>query len=220
MAYAAKINGAWVALVGAFTLDGVSYPANWLDTASPQARASRGIAVIQPAGPVPASKRIARTIISDVGGQPQFVNVLEDIPLTDLKAAIVNAIDGARDERMQSDFTYDFGQTAALADDGASEPAGPRALQMRFDPDQRNWQALQSQAVVAVISSAPDTLMPLRAGDNRNVQTTAAQVLAVTTAMFLRNASILFFAAGLKAQVRAAADATAALAIDTSVGWP
>jgi hypothetical protein len=95
---------------------------------------------------------------------------------------LCSAVDAERDRRAALDFSYDFGETAAFDDDGQGIAAGIRQLQMR-EADRANWQALQGAALTAVVSGQPDLVMPMRAEDNWNIQTTATQVLQVLAAM-------------------------------------
>jgi len=129
---------------------------------------------------------------------------------------ICRQIDAERDRRTALDFAYDFGTTPAEDDSGAQIAAGKRLLQMRPD-DQRNWQALQGAALTAAVSGAPDTTLPMRAEDNWNIQTTAAQVLEVLAAMTAHASALLFHGGALKSQVRAAEDPAA---VDWMTGWP
>jgi len=129
---------------------------------------------------------------------------------------ICRQIDAERDRRTALDFAYDFGATPAVDDGGAQIAAGERLLQMRPE-DQRNWQALQGAALTAIVSGAPDTTLPMRAEDNWNIQTTAAQVLQVLAAMTAHGADLLFHGGALKSQVRAADDPAS---VDWMTGWP
>ncbi|WP_392353046.1 hypothetical protein V8F63_09845 [Brevundimonas sp. LF-1] len=129
---------------------------------------------------------------------------------------ICRQIDAERDRRTALDFAYDFGATPAVDDSGAQIAAGERLLQMRPE-DQRNWQALQGAALTAIVSGAPDTTLPLRAEDNWNIQTTAAQVLQVLAAMTAHASAMLFHGGALKSQVRAADDPAS---VDWTTGWP
>ena len=129
---------------------------------------------------------------------------------------ICRQIDAERDRRTALDFAYDFGATPALDDSGAQIEAGQRLLQMRPE-DQRNWQTLQGAALTAIVSGAQDTTLPMRAEDNWNIQTTAAQVLQVLAAMTAHASALLFHGGALKSQVRAAADPTS---VDWMTGWP
>ncbi|WP_313105285.1 hypothetical protein [Brevundimonas sp.] len=124
-------------------------------------------------------------------------------------------IDAERDRRTAQDFAHDFGATLALDDTGAEIEAGVRLMQMRPE-DQRNWQALQGAALTAVVSGAPTTILPMRAEDNWNIQTTALQVLAVLSAMTAKGADLLFHGGALKSQQRAAYP----VVIDRMAGWP
>lgn len=67
------------------------------------------------------------------------------------------------------------------------------------------------------MSGAPDTVLPMRAEDNWNIQTTAAQVLQVLAAMTAHASALLFHGGSLKSQVRAAADP---VSVDWMTGWP
>ena len=198
---------------------GFQHAPNWAELYSPQKRTGIGLRQIGEPGPPPYGKRIASLVLQVIDSQPVRVAVLEDIPVVELQAAKVAQVDAERDRRQQLDFAYDFGATVAIDDFGTEIAAGVRSLQMRTEPDQRNWMALQGQATAAVLQGSPETVMPMRAEDNWNVQTTAAQVLQATAAMVARNAQLLFFGAALKSQIRAAETAAAIAAIDITAGW-
>ena len=161
------------------------------------------------------------------GADLQYLGYEEDSPpplatptLSDVQAAKLDAIDFHRDMLQQVDFAYDFGITEAIDDSGTVVPAGVRLLQMRRNPDQTNWQALQSQAMLAVMTGNSGLIMPMRAEDNWNVQTTAMDVLTVTSAMFQRNAALLFVGGAMKTAVRAMTEVADVEAFDETVGWP
>lgn len=215
-----KPNGEQLPVTYVDKLQTFNFAANWLEDSSDEDKAYWGVGTYTAVGDPPSGQRSLGKVLVDDNGSPKEVHQLEDIPLEERKAAMLTAADARRDECQQSDFTYDFGEIEALDDAGQSIPAGERALQMRYDPDQRNWQALQSQAVLAVMAGQGTTVMPMRAEDNWNVQTTASDVLAATTAMFLRNAAILFHGGALKSQIRAAGSGSALDAINITTGWP
>lgn len=219
MPYAVRIDGTWTQEATPIRIGDVVYTAG-LAGMSPQERAEVGAVWYEPAGPAPNGQTVVSTYLTDQGGAPVEKNVLEPIPLEARKAAMVTAIDAERDRRQQLDMTYDFGEVVAIDDDAGESPAGAKALQMRFDPDQRNWLGLQSQALAAVITGQGGMTMPMRAEDNYNVQTTAMQVLGATAALFARNAAILFHGGSLKTQVRNAPNGAALDAINISIGWP
>lgn len=129
--------------------------------------------------------------------------------------ALCALIDAERDRRTAEDFAHDFGETLALDDTGAEIAAGVRLLQMRAE-DQRNWQALQGAALTAVVSGVPNTILPMRAEDNWNIQTTALQVLQVLAAMTEKGSRLLFHSGALKSQQRLAYP----VIIDRMEGWP
>lgn len=136
--------------------------------------------------------------------------------LEQAKARLCAAVDAERDRRTALDFVHDFGTIPALNGAGEEIEAGVRHLQMR-DADRARWQALQGAALTAIVSGQPDALMPMRAEDNWNIQTTATQVLSVLAAMTAHGAALLFFGASLKDAVRAAADPET---VDIASGWP
>lgn len=159
--------------------------------------------------------RAALTIWSD-DERAAFGIIRTEVPLpVPTVEELCALIDAERDRRQALDFAYDFGETLALDDTGAEIAAGVRLLQMRPE-DQRNWQALQGAALTAVVSGAPNTILPMRAEDNWNIQTTALQVLAVLSAMTAKGAELLFHGGALKSQQRAAYP----VIIDRTAGWP
>jgi len=219
--YAFILGGSCIEVAGAFVSPhtGQQYATDWLDKASAEDRAGISLLAVTEALPAPVGRRIVSTSLKPISGVPTEVHVLEDVPLDERKTTLLQAVDAERDRLQQLDFTYAFGELIAVDDAGQPIAAGDRKLQMR-PADQLNWQALQSQAVVAVMAGQGGVLMPMRAEDNWNVQTTAADVLTVTSAMFMRNAGLLFFGGALKSQVRAAMTAAELDAINISIGWP
>lgn len=155
------------------------------------------------------------TIMSAEDREALGVTWVEPEPVAPTVEELCALIDAERDRRTAEDFAYDFGDTLALDDTGAEIAAGVRQLQMRPE-DQRNWQALQGAALTAVVSGAPETILPMRAEDNWNIQTTALQVLAVLSAMTAKGAELLFHGGALKSQQRAAYP----VVIDRMAGWP
>lgn len=131
-------------------------------------------------------------------------------------ASLCAAVDAERDRRLALDFTYDFGETPAVDDGGVEIEAGERHLQMR-ESDRANWQALQGAALTAIVSGQPDTVLPMRAEDNWNIQTTATQVLQVLAAMTAHGAALLFHGGALKSAIRTAEDPAS---VDILTGWP
>lgn len=126
------------------------------------------------------------------------------------------AVDAERDRRLALDFDYDFGTITALDDQGATIEAGVRSLQMRPE-DRSNWQTALGVAHTAALSGAPGTIIPLRAEDNWNIQTTAAQVMATMAAMAAHGSALLFAGGAIKSAIRAAEDPAS---IDITTGWP
>lgn len=139
-------------------------------------------------------------------------------PLTpeEVVARLCMAVDAERDRRLALDFTYDFGETQAVDDSGAEIEAGERRLQMG-PLDRSNWQTLQGAALTAVTSGQPATVLPMRAEDNWNIRTTAAQVLQVLAAMTAHGSALLFHGGALKTAIRTAEDPSS---IDIMAGWP
>lgn len=144
---------------------------------------------------------------------------VEPSPIGPRQAQLVAAIDAERDRRQREDLAFDFGETVALDDLGDPQPAGERLLQMG-ERNQRDWIALHSAAVAAVVAGQGETVMPIRAEDNWNIQTTALQLLEVGQAMLARNSAILFHGGALKTAVRAAVSHAELDAIDLAEGWP
>lgn len=219
MPYAISNAGVWDKATTPLRVGDSIYPSG-IEGMSPEERAAVGVVWYEPAGPAPNGQVVVGTHLADQGGAPVEKNILQPIPLEQRKAELLALIDAERDRRQQLDFAYDFGETPAINPAKETVPAGLKSLQMRFEPDQRNWMGLQSQAVVAVMMQQPGALAPMRAEDNFNVQTTAAQVLEVTAAMVARNGAILFHGGDLKDQVRAATSGAALNAINLSTGWP
>lgn len=147
-------------------------------------------------------------------------------------ARICAMIDAERDRRQQLDLMVDFAalfdaaEPGAISDptpaypDGVAEPAGVRRLQMRRDPDQVNWGQAFDLATAAILAGAPETVTPMRAEDNWNIQTTAEQVLAVYAYGGQRNAPLLFQAGALKTAWKAITDLPTLRAFDLAVEWP
>lgn len=242
--YARKIDDAWVLINGAFVVaDGGSseilvdanlpggptkivtydmpYPHGWVELATPSQRAALGIKPISaPDSPAPGLS-VGELEIFDNAGSPKYRYATAEIPLAARLDVLLREIDTKRDALQQADFEYDFGELVAIDDFGNELPAGIRRLQMRPE-DRANWGDLQAQAMVAGMANQPATLLPMRAEDNFNIQTTAGDVLVVTSAMFARNAGYLFRGGALKSRARQAVeaeDAAAFDAIDIEAGW-
>jgi hypothetical protein len=222
MPYAIKPEGVWIKDATPIRIGEVVYLGG-LAGMSPEQRAEAGAVWYEPSGPAPTGQTVVGTYLTDQGGAPVEKNILQPIPLDQRKAELLALIDAERDRRQQIDFAYDFAETAAIDDAGQETVAGVKALQMRKvapNDDQQNWDVLQGQALAAVITGQGGAVLPMRAEDNWNVQTTAEQVLAASAAMVQRNAAILFFGGALKSQVRSAANGAALDAINISIGWP
>lgn len=225
MNLAVRDGGAWRKLGAGAMINGVWFVAATIEAMDPDERAELELDVREyaPAGAAPKGQRLVSTYIADFGAGLVEKGVYEPIPLDERKAALLAAIDAERDRRQQIDVEYDFGDTIAIDDELQESLAGVKALQMRKtapNDDQQNWDVLQGQALAAVVMGQPQAVLPMRAQDNYNIQTTAEQVLAVTAVMVARNAAILFHGGGLKTQVRNAANGSALDAINIEIGWP
>lgn len=174
--------------------------------------AAQGDAALFPTGLTPAMTRalsFARAAAPPLMAQPE--------PETPERIVerLCRAIDAERDRRTALDFVYDFGTTSARDDNGQEIEAGVRHLQMRPE-DRGNWQALQGAALTAVISGQTTAILPMRAEDNWNIQTTALEVLGVLGAMTTHGAALLFAGGALKSQQRAIYPEV----VDITTGWP
>lgn len=143
------------------------------------------------------------------------VTWVEPEPVLPTVDQLCAAIDAERDRRMALDFAQDFGSTPALDDLGNEIEAGERQLQMRPE-DRANWQTLQGAALTAVVGGQPNAILPMRAEDNWNIQTTALQVLGVLAEMTQHGSELLFAGGALKSQQRAIYPE----AVDITTGWP
>jgi hypothetical protein len=154
-----------------------------------------------------------------------------DIPIEQAREAVLGAAQIEYDQRRQSPMTWDFAAIEAKDDTGASHgAAGVQTLQMRDtpdNPDQKNWQSAALSASVAVMAGQAATPVPLKTSANVWVQTTAQQALQVLIAgdgtqsgAFGRGLDMLRRYGALKAQINAAADTPAVMAIDLTAGWP
>lgn len=140
---------------------------------------------------------------------------IEPEPVMPTVEQLCAAIDAERDRRMALDFAHDFSATPAVDDLGNEIEAGQRQLQMRPE-DRANWQTLQGAALTAVVGGQPNAVLPMRAEDNWNIQTTAVQVLGVLAEMTTHGAALLFAGGALKSQQRAIYPEV----VDISTGWP
>lgn len=154
-------------------------------------------------------------IMGEDGRASLGVTWAEPEPVMPTVEQLCAAIDAERDRRMAEDFTHDFGATPALDDLGNQIEAGQRQLQMRPE-DRANWQTLQGAALTAVVSSQPNAILPMRAEDNWNIQTTAVQVLGVLAEMTQHGSELLFAGGALKSQQRAIYPEV----VDITTGWP
>jgi hypothetical protein len=194
---------------------GASYPASWITASSDQEKAAIGLVAVVEATEVPAgfqSTGLVKVVLPD--GRPAESHTL--VPLSRQVAidAKVAAIDAERDRRDQLDFAYDFGATPAINDYGVQIEAGVRQLQMRAG-DQARW----TIAMGLALAGGAEAVLPIRAEDNWNIQTTGAQLIACLAAAAGRNAHHLFNGGRLKTLVRASASWAEADAFDISQGW-
>lgn len=196
----------------------LTYPHNWLDLATPSQRSALGIKPIAAPDSPPAGHDVLDLEIFDHAGSPKYRYRTVETALDARRAGMLRQIDLKRDELQQADFVHDFGAIEAIDDFGLVIAAGERLLQMRPE-DRTNWQDLRSEAALVPAEARATTLMPMRAEDNWNIQTSAADVLAVTSAMFARNAGYLFRGGVMKSRTRAAEDHAALDTIDIEAGW-
>lgn len=226
------INGEPVAITGQdVTLpSGASISVESLRLWTEAERNAEGFYTINEAPPAPEGQITVSTELQLIEGVVHRVATYEPVPLAQIEAQELRAIDAERDARQQEDFLYDFGDTLAFDDErtamgpghGQEIAAGIRALQMKPE-DQDNWTRLHGLALGVPEASRGGVVMPMRAEDNWNIQTTAADVVAVYAAGVMRGSEILFFAGALKSQVRAhiaAGDVAAALAVRQNAVWP
>ena len=88
-----------------------------------------------------------------------------------------------------------------------------------FDSDERSVLRITQAALTAQVIGASFTI-DWTAADNSVVTLDQAAMLGMPAALAMRANALHQHAAGLKAQIAAAASATALGAIDTSAGWP
>ena len=157
----------------------------------------------------------------------------ETLALEDIRAARRAAAEAHYQAARQSPMVWDFGETEALDDFGASVgPAGVQTLQMRDEPhlgkdDVKNWLGVGAGAITAMIGGAPTLLQPLKTTANVWVQTTAAQALAalvtgdgVQLSALQRGYAMLQAFGAVKRAIEDAEDETALAAVDVTAGYP
>lgn len=88
-----------------------------------------------------------------------------------------------------------------------------------FDSDERSVLRITQAALTAQVIGASFTI-DWTAADNAVVTLDQAAMLGMPAALAVRANALHQYAAGLKAQIAAAADATALAAIDIVTGWP
>jgi len=88
-----------------------------------------------------------------------------------------------------------------------------------FDSDERSVLRITQAALTAQVIGASFTI-DWTAADNSVITLDLAAMLGMPAALAVRANALHQYAAGLKAQIAAAADATALAAIDIVTGWP
>ncbi len=97
--------GGWAEILGPFRIGGRQYPYNWAELATAEEREDAGVAEIVETER-PAGVRVTGYAIADDEGVPTRTWATEALPLDELAAARVAAVDVERDARIEGGFTY------------------------------------------------------------------------------------------------------------------
>lgn len=174
-----------------------------------EALAEEGLARIEEAAPAPPGTNLISSELVLDEGVVRRVNVYS-APDPEY---FCHMVDTERDQRINSDYSFDFGETPAISDAGVEIEAGVRSLQMAPN-NIRDWQALYMVALAA----PPGTLLPIRTEDNWNVQCVREQLLQCLTGAFQRGSVLTFYGGALKSQIRTAPQNGAQIV--ASANWP
>ncbi len=172
-------------------------------------RAAIGVKTIVEPDPIPDGKRLVSSSVVLVGTIPTRQQVLEDVPLADLKAARVVEAEAEYQARLAVGYPTTLGGNA-------------ETLQLRNSEDRTNWLGLlvAAQAAVGAGQGAEDYPVAIRTTTNASYVVTNT---AAVTLMFnlLAWAGAMFAArSAIKDAVAAAADKAALDAIDVTAGYP
>lgn len=218
--YAIKRSGAWDELAPARPFvdeEGYSWPAEALTPAwSDEERIARGVYEIAEPDPVPAGQQsVGFSIEDDDEDLPVRVLQIEDIPLADLKATRVDAINAQRDALINGGFAFTV--------DGQVH-----SFQSR-QSDRENIATMGMLAQLAVAGGAEaddyrwhggDADFVWITADNDLVTLDAQEMAALFAAGVAFKSAKTFYARGLKDAVLAAANTAAVLAVDAETPWP
>lgn len=118
-------------------------------------------------------------------------------------------------------FAYDFGDKTATLEDGTTEAAGVRVLQIGTEIDRANWLTVAQVAALRVGAGAPNEAMrPFRCADNARVPMTAAEALTAVLAMQSYAGRALEASWDHKDAIRALTTVQAVFAYNINTGWP
>ncbi|MDP3494623.1 MAG: DUF4376 domain-containing protein [Hyphomonadaceae bacterium] len=201
MAYALILDSGAVEIVpghGFTDANGVQHPADWHETWSPQKKTALGLRVVAEPAPAAADERVTGTEVKIVNGSPVRVNVVEAVPLADLKAAKLEAIRARR--RVAENAGVTVGGVRVRTDE--TTQAKITGALMLFQ--------LNDKLVSLDWEATPSAFVTL---DQPTLQAIGLAIGAHVQACFTRSRE-------LSEAVTAARDLAALDAVDVSTGWP
>lgn len=145
-----------------------------------------------------ATQRLSGPTYSFTGTEVQRVYTVDDIPLADLKAVLIDRINTQRDTLETQGFDYSG---------------------KRFQSDERSAARIANAALTAQTVGATFTV-DWAAEDNTTLTLDAAGMLGMQAALTQRAATLHYYGRTLKAQVDASTTASELAAIDVTAGWP
>lgn len=201
MAYALILDGEAVEIhvgVGFTGADGVQHPANWNDIWSPQEKVAKGLRIIQEADDVAAGHRRLGLELQVVDGAPVRVPNDEPVPLSELKAAKLQAV---RDRRWVAENAGVTANGTSIRTDERTQAKVSGALELFRQNEELTSLDWEAQPGVFVTLDQP-TLAAIGVAIGMHVQ-----------ACFTRSRELC-------EAIAAAANAEALAAIDIDADWP
>lgn len=191
--------------------DGVSHPAEALTGQwSDAERAAIGVKAIVEPDPIPDGKQLVSSSVVLVGTIPTRQQVLEDIPLADLKAARVVAAEAEYEARIAVGYPVTLGGNA-------------ETLQLRPNTEDRtNWLGVLvgAQAASALGNGSADYPTKIRTTSNAGYTITNDAAVALMFQLLGWAGEMFGARSAIKDAIAAATDAEALAAIDVTAGYP
>jgi hypothetical protein len=192
----------------AFEYRGIQYPANWLEFASDEQKASIPLTLVQEYGDIPDGYILTDSTLQIVGNEVHRIPTFVPIPLDQYKAEKKIAAQNAFATR----FEYGFSPTGTLAG---------QVLQVRTLEDKTNWltsQASYSVAIAQGYGAYPGATF--RTTSNQNFTLTFNEGLGVLMAMAAWGQQMYGRLWAIKDAIELASTKAELDLIDVTIGWP